>query len=78
MSERKRMLTMDEIEEAALQLPEREREVLLDRVAASLPVEAAAALGFRAELKRRVDAVRAGTAELVDAEEVLAELEAEP
>ena len=71
----------EEVEAAAMELPSGQRAELATRLIASLegdgdedgaPAEAGAA--WAAEIRRRVAEVRAGTVELLPADEVLAEL----
>ena len=74
----------EELEAAAMELRSRQRAELATRLIASLdtdddtdgsPAEGGAA--WAAEIRRRVAEVRAGTVELIPADEVLAELRAE-
>jgi putative addiction module component (TIGR02574 family) len=68
------MLQPQEILEAALQLPQDQREVLVDRLAASLEL---GDLGeyWEAEIQRRIEDVDAGRVTTIPADEVFARLE---
>jgi putative addiction module component (TIGR02574 family) len=68
------MLQPQEILEAALQLPQDQREVLVDKLAASLEL---GDLGeyWEAEIQRRIEDVDAGRVPTVPADEVFARLE---
>ena len=74
------MEDFDEIEAAALALPEDLREVLAWRLMTSLPYEASdeeVSDAWMREVDRRLAAIRSGDAELIPFELVMAELRAE-
>jgi putative addiction module component (TIGR02574 family) len=61
----------------ALQLSPQERELLIDELVDSLdegPTEAGAEEAWAGEIKRRVDEIRSGKAQLIPGEQVLQEL----
>ena len=68
------MLQSQEILEAALQLPQEQREVLVDKLAASLEL---GDLGeyWEGEIQRRIQDVDAGRVATIPADEVFARLE---
>ena len=68
------MLQSQEILEAALQLPQEQREALVDKLAASLEL---GDLGeyWEAEIQRRIEDVDAGRVATIPADEVFARLE---
>jgi putative addiction module component (TIGR02574 family) len=68
------MLQSQEILEAALQLPQEQREVLVDKLAASLEL---GDLGeyWEGEIQRRIQEVDAGKVATISADEVFARLE---
>ena len=68
------MLQPQEILEAALQLPQEQREDLVDKLAASLDL---GDLGeyWEAEIQRRIEDVDAGRVATISADEVFARLE---
>lgn len=68
-------MSAEQIEEAALALPEAELELLVERLEAHLPMAPGVDRAWRSEVGRRVRRLRAGDATLVDAEAVLAELD---
>lgn len=75
--ERKARMSIDEIEAVVLGLPEDEREELLARLqaqSAGRDVDDA----WRAEVRRRIERIRAGDAEWFHLEEVLADEQGEP
>jgi putative addiction module component (TIGR02574 family) len=76
--ERKPPMSIDEIEAAALLLPEEERDELIARLSASLPTEQEIDAAWRAEVRRRVGLINAGDVQWVDGDEVMAELRADP
>lgn len=76
MSERKKMLTAEEIEEAALELPRDELGALIERLAARTGDEWEEDLHWRQEILRRSAEIEAGTAQTVSAEEVFAKMRA--
>lgn len=76
-------LPVEQLETEALELPHRERARLAHRLIVSLdedpsedPVEVERA--WEVEIRRRVAELEAGTAELIPAEQVFAELRARP
>ena len=74
---------LKKLEADALELPPHERAELAHRLLISLDEDAAADLveverAWAEEIQRRVTELDAGTAELIPAEEVLAELRARP
>jgi putative addiction module component (TIGR02574 family) len=77
MSKRKKMLTAEEIETAALELPENEFESLVDRLIARR--EGSAATGnewdgeWAAELERRIAEVDSGEVTPIPIEEAIAQ-----
>jgi putative addiction module component (TIGR02574 family) len=76
--ERKPPMSIDEIEAAALLLPEEERDELIARLSASLATEQEIDAAWRAEVRRRVGLINAGDVQWVDGDEVMAELRADP
>ncbi|MBB4637147.1 addiction module protein [Longimicrobium terrae] len=76
MSERKKMVTAEEIEEAALELPREELGGLIERLIASTEDTLEEDLHWRAEIMRRSAEVQAGTARTVSPEEVFAKMRA--
>lgn len=68
-------MSAEQIEEAALALPEAELELLVERLEARLPVPQEVDRAWRGEVARRVQRLRAGAGILHDAGDVLAELE---
>ena len=70
--ERKRM-SIDEIEAAALELPEDERDELIDRLSGGRTRKDAIRQAWLDEAERRMELVRAGKMRLIDADEVLAD-----
>ena len=70
--ERKRM-SIDEIEAAALELPEDERDELIDRLSGGRTRNDAIRQAWLDEAERRMELVRAGKMRLIDADEVLAD-----
>jgi len=75
-------IAFDELEAAAMGLPSRQRAELATRLIASLDPEedddpAEVEQAWEEEIRRRIADVRAGTVELIPADEVLAELRAE-
>jgi len=76
MSERKKMVTAEEIEEAALDLPRDELGALIERLIASTTDTLEEDLDWRAEVLRRSAEVQAGTAQTVSPEEVFAKMRA--
>jgi Putative addiction module component len=73
--ERKPPMSIDEIEAAALLLPEEERDELIARLSASLAYGQSADEAWIDEAERRMELVRAGRMRLIDADEVLADPE---
>lgn len=76
-------LPVEQLEAEALDLPLRERARLAHRLLISLDKEtdedaAAVEQAWEEEIRRRVADLEAGTAELIPAEQVLAELRARP
>lgn len=68
---------VSELLEKALELPERERSLLIDRLVESLAIEPAdegAEAAWDEEIKRRVDDIRSGRVKLIQGEQVLREL----
>lgn len=70
--ERKSM-SIDEIEAAALELPEEDRDELIERLRARRPRSESIRRAWLDEAERRMELVRAGKMRPVDAEEVLAD-----
>jgi putative addiction module component (TIGR02574 family) len=68
------MSDVDELEAAAMRLPQAERARLAERLISSLEEDGEIERAWADEVRRRVDAIRAGKAELIPAEDVLAEL----
>lgn len=75
MSKRKKMLTAEEIEVAALQLPEGELRPLVDRLLEQLAAVEAISPAVLGAAERRLDAIYAGHAPSVSFDDLLAELE---
>ncbi|HEX8394568.1 MAG TPA: hypothetical protein VF665_19635 [Longimicrobium sp.] len=73
MSERKKMVTAEEIEEAALELDEGEFHSLVDRLTQKRGLSPERLRLWVEEAKRRDDAVADGRMGLVDADLVLAD-----
>jgi uncharacterized membrane protein len=71
------MMTIDEIEAAALELPLDEREELIARLRVAHSADREIDSAWRAETRRRMELINAGDVEWFDEEEVLAELEAD-
>jgi hypothetical protein len=71
MSRRKRPLTAEEIRAAALELPERELDDLIDALAATRPVRSGAGEQWFREAERRIELYRQGKLETFDADDVL-------
>lgn len=65
---------VDELEAAAMRLPHAERARLAERLIASLDEDSEIERAWAQEVRRRVEAIRAGDAELIPAEDVLNEL----
>ena len=74
--ERKRKMSIDQVEAIALELPEQERAELIGRLQDSLTDNVDQA--WRAEVRRRLERIEAGDVEWIDGDEVLAELRADP
>jgi putative addiction module component (TIGR02574 family) len=74
--ERKRKMSIDQVEAIALELPEQERAELISRLQDSLTDNVDQA--WRAEVRRRLERIEAGDVEWIDGDEVLAELRADP
>jgi putative addiction module component (TIGR02574 family) len=74
--ERKRKMSIDQVEAIALKLPEQERAELIGRLQDSLTDNVDQA--WRAEVRRRLERIEAGDVEWIDGDEVLAELRADP
>ena len=72
--ERKPM-SIDEIEAAALELPEGDRDELIERLSARRTRNESIRRAWLDEAERRMELVRAGKMRLVDADEVLADPE---
>jgi hypothetical protein len=70
--ERKPM-SIDEIEAAALELPEDDRDELIDRLSARRTRNESIRQAWLAEAERRMELVRAGKMRLINADEVLAD-----
>ena len=71
-------MSLEQIEAAALALPEPELELLVERLEARLCAPAGETdRSWRAEVRRRVEEIRAGRVELIEGEDVLAELDTE-
>jgi putative addiction module component (TIGR02574 family) len=68
------LLQAQEILEAALQLPQEQREVLVDRLAASLELGDPGEY-WEGEIQRRIQDVDAGRVATIPADEVFARLE---
>lgn len=60
MSERKKMVTAEEIEEAALELPRRELDGLIERLIARLDTPESIQAAWDAEIARRIAEVETG------------------
>jgi putative addiction module component (TIGR02574 family) len=76
MTKRKKMVTAEEIEEAALKLPRDELGALIERLVASTADEWDEDPQWRQEILRRSGEIEAGTAQTVSAEEVFARMRA--
>jgi putative addiction module component (TIGR02574 family) len=76
--ERKPPMSIEELEAAALLLPEDEREELIARLQSSMPTEQEVDEAWRAEVRRRIALINAGDVEWIDGDEVMAELRADP
>jgi hypothetical protein len=70
--ERKPM-SIDEIEAAALELPEDVRDELIERLSARRTRNESIRQAWLGEAERRMELVRAGKMRLIDADEVLAD-----
>jgi hypothetical protein len=66
-------MSLDEIEAAALELPEDERDELIERLSGGRARKTAIRQAWLAEAERRMELVRAGKMRLIDADEVLAD-----
>lgn len=75
MSKRKKMLTAEEIEIAALQLPDGELRPLVDRLLAQMAAVEAISPEVLNAAGRRLDAIYAGHAPTIAFDDLLAELE---
>lgn len=75
--ERKRRMSIEEVEAIALELPKDDRAELIARLQYSL-VDDEIDQAQRAEIRRRLARIEAGDVEWIDGEEVLAELRADP
>jgi putative addiction module component (TIGR02574 family) len=73
--ERKPM-SIDEIEAAALELPEDEIDELIDRLAVHREMDPEIERSWKEEVDRRLAEVDAGTVELIPIEETLAKMRA--
>jgi putative addiction module component (TIGR02574 family) len=71
--ERKARMSIDEIEAAALQLPEDDRDELLVRLNAKRTRDPSVRQAWLDEAERRMELVRAGKMRLIDAGDVLAD-----
>ena len=76
--ERKDKMSIDEIEAVVFELPEDERDELIARLQAARTVERDVDDAWRAEVRRRIERIRAGDAEWFDLDEVLAEADDQP
>ena len=76
--ERKPPMSIDELEAAALLLPEDQRDELVARLQGRMPTEEEVDEAWRAEVRRRIALINAGDVEWVDEEEIFAELDADP
>lgn len=74
--ERKRKMSIDQVEAIALELPEQERAELIGRLQDSLTDNVDQA--WRVEVRGRLERIEAGDVEWIDGDEVLAELRADP
>lgn len=68
-------MSIDEIEAAALELPEGDRDELIDRLSARRARAPEVRQAWLEEAERRMEGVRAGKMRLVDADEALADPE---
>jgi putative addiction module component (TIGR02574 family) len=68
-------MSIDEIEAAALELPEGDRDELIERLSARRTRNESIRQAWLDEAERRMELVRAGRMRLVDADEVLADPE---
>lgn len=73
--ERKPPMSIEEIEAAALLLPEEERDELITRLTTTRTVERSRHQAWIDEAERRMELVRAGKMLLIDADEVHADPE---
>jgi putative addiction module component (TIGR02574 family) len=67
-------MTKDQIHAEALRLPRRDRARLAEALLSSLDEDADIEAAWAAEIERRMEDVRQGRVQLIDADEVLAEL----
>ncbi len=72
MSERKKMVTAEEIEEAMLELPTEELHDLLDRVNARMDSPEAVRAAWDAEIARRIAEIESGEVKAIPYEEARA------
>lgn len=77
MTERRKRMSIAEIEAVALELPEQERAELIGRLQDSL-TDDDVDQAWRAEVRHRLARMEAGDVEWIDGEEVLAELRGNP
>lgn len=68
--------TLDEMKSELLGLPREERVELLDALASSLEGDEEVEQAWKHEVERRLDDIRAGKTELIDNDEVFADLRA--
>jgi putative addiction module component (TIGR02574 family) len=70
-------MTLAEIEAEAMKLSPREREQLADTLYVSLDDQEEIDEAWREEIARRIEEVQTGAVQLIPAEQVLAEIDAE-
>lgn len=69
------MNPIDEVEDAALQLPRGERARLAERLIASLGCDSEVDAKWRAEVRRRVEELRSGAVPSIPGEQVFREMD---
>jgi hypothetical protein len=73
MTEERKLMSIEEVEAAALALSEDDREELIARLSETRAHERSRHQGWIDEAERRMELVRAGKMRLIDADEVLAD-----
>jgi putative addiction module component (TIGR02574 family) len=78
MTEERKPMSIEEVEAAALELSEDDREELIARLQGRMPTGHEVDEAWRAEVRRRIELINAGDVEWVDEDEIFAELDADP